>query len=108
MSEDLRQHPRFRVALRAHLSLPTGTVTTTTTGVSRTGMSVRLSPSPALDEDVAITLELPNGTSIDGRARCKSVLPGCLCGMSLAFLGDAQAYWDSFVDEEESTGSLWR
>lgn len=106
--EDLRQHPRFRVALRAHLAMPSGTVTTTTLGVSRLGMSVRLSPMPALEESIAITLELPNGTSIDGRARCKSHLPGCLCGMTLAFLGDAQAYWDSFVDEEESTGSLWR
>lgn len=106
--EDLRQHPRFRVALRAHLALPTGTVTTTTNGVSRTGMSVRLSPMPALEESIAITLELPNGTSIDGRARCKSHLPGCLCGMTLSFGGDAQAYWDSFLDEEESTGSLWR
>src|SRR5690349_5496472 len=108
MSEDLRQHPRFRVALRAHLGLPSGTVTTTTTGVSRTGMSVRLSPMPALEEDVPISLELPNGTSIDGRARCKSHMPGCLVGMTLSFLGDAQALWDNFVDEEESTGSLWR
>src|SRR5262245_20106377 len=71
-------------------------------------MSVRLSPMPGLEEDVPVTLELPNGTTIDGRARCKSHLPGCLCGMSLSFGGDAQAYWDSFVDEEESTGSLWR
>jgi hypothetical protein len=28
--------------------------------------------------------------------------------MTLAFTGDSQAYWDNFVDEEESTGSLWR
>ena len=63
---------------------------------------------PVLEEDVAVTLELPNGTSIDGRARCKSQLPGCLCGMALTFAGDAQALWHSFVDEEESTGSLWR
>ncbi|HEY4222592.1 MAG TPA: PilZ domain-containing protein, partial [Myxococcota bacterium] len=67
-SADQRLHPRFRVALRAHLALPTGTVSTATTGVSRTGMSVRLSPAPALEENIAITLELPNGTSIDGRA----------------------------------------
>jgi hypothetical protein len=30
MSDDLRRHPRFRVALRAHLALPTGVVTATT------------------------------------------------------------------------------
>ena len=108
MSEDLRQHPRFRVALRAHLGLPSGTVSTSTVGVSRTGMSVRLSPAPALEEEIPVTLELPNGTSIDGRARCKNHLPGCLCGMALTFTGDARGYWDTFVDEEESTGSLWR
>jgi hypothetical protein len=28
--------------------------------------------------------------------------------MSLLFTGDALAYWEQFVDEEESTGSLWR
>lgn len=107
-SEDSRQHPRFRVALRVHFALATGTVSTNTVGVSRMGMSVRLSPQPALEEEVSITIELPNGTSIDGRARCKSHMPGALCGMSLSFGGSAQAYWDSFVDEEESTGSLWR
>ena len=96
------------MALRAHLALATGTVSTTTQGVSRTGMSVRLSPQPALEEEVVVTIELPNGTSIDGRARCRSHLPECLCGMSLSFGGEAQPYWDAFVDEEESTGSLWR
>jgi hypothetical protein len=106
--EESRQHPRFRVALRVHFALATGTVSTNTTGVSRMGMSVRLSPQPALEEEVAVTIELPSGTSIDGRARCKSHMPGALCGMSLSFGGSAQAYWDSFVDEEESTGSLWR
>lgn len=107
-SEDNRQHPRFRVALRVHFALATGTVSANTVGVSRMGMSVRLSPQPALEEEVAITIELPSGTSIDGRARCKTHMPGALCGMSLSFGGGAQAYWDSFVDEEESTGSLWR
>ncbi len=108
MSEDLRQHPRFRVALRAHIALPAGTVTTTTNGVSRRGMSVTLSPPPAVDDEMAVTLELPNGTSVDGRARCKSIMPGDLCGMALSFSGDAEGWWDSYVDEEESTGSLWR
>jgi hypothetical protein len=36
------------------------------------------------------------------------VLPGDLIGMSLAFDAATQARWDSFVDEEETTGSLWR
>lgn len=108
MGEEHRQHPRFRVALRAHVALATGTVTTTTQGVSRTGMSVRLAPPPALDEEMPVTIELPSGTSIDGRARCKSHLPGSQCGMSLSFGAEARPAWDAFLDEEESTGSLWR
>jgi hypothetical protein len=109
--QDLRQHPRFRVALRVHLALASErgrAVTTTTVGVSRTGMSVKLAVPPDIGEDTAVTIELPSGTTIDGVARTKNHLPGSLVGMSLVFTGDAQAYWDAFVDEEESTGSLWR
>lgn len=106
--DELRRHPRFRVALRAHLATRRGTITTVTMGVSRAGMSVHLDPLPPLDEELRVTLELPNGTSIDGRARAKSHLPGSVCGMTLSFTGDALASWSQFVDEEESTGSLWR
>ncbi|MCC7074817.1 MAG: PilZ domain-containing protein [Deltaproteobacteria bacterium] len=104
-----RQHPRFRVALRAHLALPGGVVVATTQGVSRGGVSVRLSPPlPAIGAELPITLELPSGTSIDAVATCRNHLLGGLCGMRLALKGDAAAQWDSFVDEEERTGSLWR
>lgn len=104
-----RQHPRFRVSLRAHLALPGGTISVSTMGVSRGGMSVRLTPPlPALGSDVAVTLELPTGTSIDGRATCRNHLAGGLCGMSLQLKGDAAAAWENFVDEEEQTGGLWR
>lgn len=104
-----RQHPRFRVSLRAHLALPGGTVSASTVGVSRSGMSVRLLPPlPAVGSEYAVTLELPSGTSIDGRATCRNHLAGGLCGMSLELKGDAAAAWENFVDEEEQTGGLWR
>lgn len=104
-----RQHPRFRVSLRAHLALPAGTVAASTLGVSRSGMSVRLTPPlPAVGTEIPVTLELPSGTSIDGRATCRNHLPGSICGMSLELKGDAALSWESFVDEEEQTGSLWR
>jgi hypothetical protein len=106
--EELRQDPRFRIALRAHLGLPSGTVSTTTVGVSRAGMSVKLPTLSAVEDEVPVTLELPSGTSIDGRARCKTHLPGSVCGMQLSFAGDALAHWNAFLDEEESTGSIWR
>ncbi len=105
---ETRQHPRFRLSLPVVVDLPSGEVRVHTVGVSRTGVSLRLSPVPALDESIALSLELPDGSVVVGRARCKTHLPGCLCGMSLEFTGEAQAHWDSFVDEEESTGPLWR
>ncbi len=108
-SGENRQHPRFRLALRAHLALPAGVVATHTQGISRNGVSVRLAPPlPAVGADVAITLELPSGTSIDAVATCRNHLLGGICGMSLTLKGDAAALWESFVDEEERTGSLWR
>jgi len=105
---DNRLHPRFRLSLRVVVDLPSGEITTQTVGVSRTGLSVRLSPPPALDESMAVAINLPDGRVVDGRARCRAHMPGCLCGMSLEFDGKNQATWDAFVDEEESTGSLWR
>jgi len=104
-----RQHPRFRVSLRAHLALAGGVVAAHTQGISRTGLSVRLAPPlPDIGGEVLITLELPSGTSIDGVATCRNHLQGGVCGMSLSLTGDAAALWEAFVDEEEQTGSLWR
>jgi len=105
---DIRQHPRFRLSLPVVVDLPSGEVRVQTVGISRTGISLRLSPVPALDESIALNIELPDGTVVAGRARCKTHMPGCLCGMTLEFGGESQARWDSFIDEEESTGPLWR
>lgn len=108
MSEDLRRHPRFRIALRVHLALPAGVVRTTTVSVSRTGMSVRLAAAPPIGEEARVTVELPSGTSIDGVALTRNHLPGTLVGFLLEFSGDALTSWEQFVDEEERTGGLWR
>lgn len=106
--EDLRQHPRFRLALQVLIDLPTGEVKTSTVGVSRTGLSLRLSPQPAIDEALRLSIALPDGRSIHGRGRCRAHMPGALVGLSLELDGRNQVLWDTFVDEEESTGSLWR
>ena len=106
--EDLRQHPRFRLALQVLIDLPTGEVKTSTVGVSRTGLSLRLSPQPAIDEALRIVIELPSGQRVHGRGRCRAHMPGALVGLSVELDGKNQVTWDAFVDEEESTGSLWR
>lgn len=107
-AEDLRQHPRFRLSLSVLIDLPTGEVKATTVGVSRTGLSLRLSPAPAVDESLRLEIELPSGRVVHGRGRCRAHMPGALVGLSLELDGKNQVVWDSFVDEEESTGSLWR
>ena len=88
--------------------MPAGEVTTTTVGVSRTGLSLQLSPQPANDEAVKLVIVLPSGQQVSGRGRCRAQMPGAVVGLSLELDGKNQATWDSFVDEEESTGSLWR
>lgn len=108
VSDEHRQHPRFRLTLKVDVDLPGGTVTTTSTGISRTGLSIRLPDPPAVDDVVAIAIELPDGRVVQGQGRCRAVLPGNLIGMSLAFEDGVQALWESFVDEENSTGSIWR
>ncbi len=106
--EDLRQHPRFRLALQVVVDLPSGEVKTSTVGVSRTGLSLRLSPQPAIDEALRVSIALPDGRVVVGRGRSRAHMPGALVGLSLELDGKNQVLWDSFVDEEESTGSLWR
>jgi hypothetical protein len=71
-------------------------------------MSLRMAVAPAIDHACAITVELPSGTTIDGSAMVKNQTPGGMVGLAVSFEGDAQALWDAFVDEEESTGGLWR
>ncbi len=111
--ENLRQFPRFRLALPVRIDLPSGAVTTSTVGVSRGGLSLRLAPHPDIDDDVAITIWLPNGRQVQGRGRCRSHMPAApwapaLVGMSLELDPTNRGLWEALVDEEESTGSLWR
>jgi hypothetical protein len=96
--DENRQHPRFRLPLRVVVKLPGGDVTTTSTGVSRAGLSVRLSPPPPVDTVIPITIELPDGARVDGEACTRGVLPGDLVGMSLTFDEATRARWDAFVD----------
>ena len=105
---DHRQHPRFRLVLGVVVDLPTGKVAASTIGISRTGLSVRLSPTPSLATSMAITIQLPNGAVVVGRAQCRGIMADDVCGLSLEFEAEHLTWWNAFVDEEESTGTLWR
>jgi hypothetical protein len=105
---DKREHPRFSVPLAVEVGLASGTVMTTTTGVSRGGVSLRLDPRPAIDEVVTLALTLPDGQLVSAVGRCRRHTSEGQCGLSLELDAAARQRWESFVEQEESTGSLWR
>ncbi|MBM4283063.1 MAG: PilZ domain-containing protein [Deltaproteobacteria bacterium] len=105
---ELRQHPRFRLQLPVEVALPTGAQLTSTTGISREGVSLRLDPVPAIDTVARLAIALPDGRRVLGTGRCRTLMAGGHCGLHLHLDGDARAVWQAFVAEEESSGSLWR
>ena len=107
-ADELRQHPRFHLALQVMVDGPVGQVTSTTVGLSRNGLSLRLSPQPAVNEALGIVIDLPSGQVVSCQGRCRATIPGAIVGISLEFDEKNREVWDAFVDEEESTGSLWR
>lgn len=108
MSEDARRHPRYRLTLHVQATTPHGPVATTTVGISRGGISVKIEPSPERDARLPLVVHLPTGASVRGEGEVKAVMPGGVVGLSLILDDAARATWEAFLDEEEATGSLWR
>ncbi len=108
MPPDQRRDPRFRLPLSVEAGLASGTVATTTTGISRAGLSLRLVPLPAVGEVITLSITLPDGRLVAGIGRCRRHTADGQCGMSLELDSTAQAVWHAFVDQEEATGPLWR
>ncbi len=108
MSEDLREHPRFRLALGVIAHLPDGDVATTTTGMSRGGMSLVLPVTPPVNAIFGVEIDLPDGRRVHAKARCRTVRAGGHVGVSLSLSASDKALWERLVDEEETTGGLWR
>jgi hypothetical protein len=108
VSEDLREHPRFRLALGVIAHLPDGDVATTTTGMSRGGLSLVLPVTPPVNAIFDVEIDLPDGRRVKAKARCRTVRAGGHVGVSLALNASDKTLWERLVDEEESTGGLWR
>lgn len=103
-----RRHPRLPVALRVRIDGGSGELTAMTRTVSRDGFDLRLPKAPSLGERLVVTLALPSGDRVRTRAECRSRGAGGLSGFVLELSAGQRATWDAFLDEEESTGSLWR
>jgi hypothetical protein len=105
---ETRRHPRYPVGLRLRLHAPAGEVEARTRTISREGLDVRLPDAPGLGERRDFTLDLPDGSELQGEMECRSRGPEGLCGFVLHLDTGTHAHWDAFMDQEESTGSLWR
>ncbi len=108
MSDEPRRHPRYRLALAVELKTGAGSVAAQTVGISRGGVSVKLSPAPALQTKMPITMVLPSGALVRGVSELRTVMAGDVCGLAVLLDDASRGLWDAFIDEEEATGSLWR
>jgi hypothetical protein len=108
VTQEIRQHPRFRLALEVTVHQPAGPVATHTVGVSKSGLSLSLAAAPPIDSVVPLSIRLPDGSLLKGSGTCRSHRPQHVVGFSLELDPHTQARWVAFVDEEETTGSLWR
>jgi hypothetical protein len=108
MSEDLRRFPRYRLSLEATVLTPAGPVQSSTVGISRGGVSLKIAHPPPLDTRLPMTLRLPSGAVVQGEGVVRAILPGDVVGFSLTMDAGTEAAWNAFLDEEEATGSLWR
>jgi hypothetical protein len=55
-----------------------------------------------------LSITLPDGRLVAALGRCRGHLADGVCGMHLQLDSAARPVWHTFVDEEESTGALWR
>lgn len=108
MSEDNRRFPRYRLSLEATVLTPSGPVASSTVGISRGGVSLKMAPPPPMDARLPMSLRLPSGAVVQGEGVVRAVLPGDVVGFSLTMDAGTEAAWHAFLDEEEATGSLWR
>lgn len=106
MASDPRQHPRFPVALRVRVKLPTGELQGTTDDVSAHGLRLRAALPITIGTTTTIYIELRDGTSITAEGECR-FHDDVASGFALTVAADDAERWRRFVDEEESTGNLW-
>jgi hypothetical protein len=96
------------VALAVTLHTTAGRQQTRTIGVSQSGLSLLLDPAPAVGSVHALQILLPDGSILIARGTCRSHRPQHIVGFSLEFEGDDRSHWERFVEEEETSGSMWR
>jgi len=107
MAIENRRHDRFPVEMRVKARLPEGDVEAYTSTVSRGGFGLRLGSSVEIGQAISFIVYLPTNRALLGRGVCRNVV-GSAVGFEAEFDANNRPHWDAFIDQEESTGSLWR
>jgi hypothetical protein len=105
---ELRKHPRYPAELRLKVRLPSGDVDTFTSMVSLRGFSARLPAQVLSGLESTFVAHLPDGQAVVGDAITRTSMPDGMTGFEIMLDPAVHAAWASFIDEEGSTGSLWR
>jgi hypothetical protein len=105
---ELRKHPRYPAELRVKVRLPTGDIDTFTSMVSLQGFSARLPTQVSSNLESTFVAHLPDGQAVVGDAITRTSMPDGMTGFEIMLDASANTAWASFIDEEGSTGSLWR
>lgn len=105
---ELRKHPRYPAELRVRLRLPSGDVDTFTAMVAIKGFSARLPHAVERGTEASFLVHLPDGTTVLGDAVARTSMQDGMTGFEITLDPDGLENWAGFIDEEGSTGSLWR
>jgi len=105
---ELRKHPRYPAELRVRLRLPSGDVDTFTAMVAIKGFSARLPQQVARGTEASFLVHLPDGTTVLGDAVVRTSMQDGMTGFEITLDAEGAENWAGFIDEEGSTGSLWR
>lgn len=106
MASDPRQAPRFPVALRVRLKLPSGELQAMTDDVSAHGVRVRVSLPLSVGASLPMHIELRDGAAVSAEAECR-FRDETSAGFALKIAASDEERWQRFIQAEEATGNLW-
>jgi hypothetical protein len=103
-----RRFPRYPINLRLRLQLAAGELETTTDEVSLAGFSAPAPSLPEVGTRFGFVLHLPDGALVSGTACAMRLSPDGAAGFSCEFPPDQQKLWEAFLEQEQSSGGVWR